>query len=588
MARLVGISLAVGVASAFGQVPLRRVAEIPRHGRIEKLLVADSDRDGLEELIFRVRAAWNHRVEVVEYRPVNSYVLERTYRSVYPYPESIVLGNFWPFDIGDIDRDGKADMVGNARYDSGSGSRLAMCVFESRDSWSYPDSLVWWTPSRNSATAGTHPVRYADLDQDSALDIISPWIGEVCSTAIFENVGDDRESLVCTVSRGWGEAGWTVDDYDQNGRMDYTFKWGWHTYIGECTGDNSYALVCSVYTPTDCIYDRFDGRDVDHNGRPEFFAVNAVPAGMRWRLALLQFEAVAEHQYACDTVDTASSLFEFFGGSLCADIDADGLDEIVWACGNRVLVLKPTGPHQYEKVYVADNAPNVLAYCNAADFNGNGYKEIFVAGDSMGISVFEVEAVRVLYPNRIAGLVGGDTCRIRWRIIAPPHCDSVSLFLKTDTVVPEGERFWRLDTIVTGLAPSESSYLWFVPDTVLNWAKVLAIAYGPGWQFDESDTFFSIRRTGLAEERPAPSLSWALSVRPNPASRNAVVSYVVPCPADIRLGLYNAGGRLVRELVSGERAPGRYEVNVSLPAGIYFCRLESPDQAQSRKVVLGK
>jgi len=66
------------------------------------------------------------------------------------------------------------------------------------------------------------------------------------------------------------------------------------------------------------------------------------------------------------------------------------------------------------------------------------------------------------------------------------------------------------------------------------------------------------------------------------------VSYVVPCPAVVRLGFYDVGGRLVRELVSGERAPGRYEVNVSLPAGIYFCRLDAPGISDATKAVLLK
>ncbi|MBM3315902.1 hypothetical protein FJY71_08735 [candidate division WOR-3 bacterium] len=57
---------------------------------------------------------------------------------------------------------------------------------------------------------------------------------------------------------------------------------------------------------------------------------------------------------------------------------------------------------------------------------------------------------------------------------------------------------------------------------------------------------------------------------------------------DERLGLYDVGGRLVQELASEERAPGRYEVSVGLPAGIYFCRLEALSFRDSRKLTISR
>ena len=214
---------------------------------------------------------------------------------------------------------------------------------------------------------------------------------------------------------------------------------------------------------------------------------------------------------------------------------------------------------------------------------------MFVGGSGK-ISVFEVEPVRIMYPYNREVLVAGDTCLIRWRIYTPPRCDSVSLFLKTDTTIYPGERFWRLDTIATGLAPTESSYSWVVPDTQIAWVKVLAIAYGPGWQYDESDSASSIIRSGVEDQSSILVRDWALSVSPNPAVGRATVRWDIPRKASVRVCLYGPDGRIAKGLMSGEVGPGRYAAEVStsdaLPPGVYFCTLNAENQRFSRKVVL--
>jgi hypothetical protein len=118
----------------------------------------------------------------------------------------------------------------------------------------------------------------------------------------------------------------------------------------------------------------------------------------------------------------------------------------------------------------------------------------------------------------------------------------------------------------------------------------VAIAYGPGWQYDESDSAFAIAPPGVAEMPHVRVSDWALTISPNPAPGRVVIGYDIPRRASVRLGLYDAGGRLMQDLVSGEVEPGRYEVPLSrkeaLPAGVYFVRLESGDKRLSRKVVL--
>ena len=574
---------------------LKRIAFVPT-GSYAYGCVVDSDHNGMPEYIFQTD--WDptinaYVVNYLECRPVNKYELVKSDTGVYPPPPGrIVSGNFWPADAGDIDRDGLTDLVGDLYYaDSAGNEKTAVCTIESPDSSSYPDSVVWWSPlpwSQGSAA----PVQYADMDRDGRREIVQGWGWQ--GTMVFENSGDNRETLVYSGLPVSGS--YAISDFDQNGKTDYAgCQWDF-VFVSECIGDNQYAQVCSLATGRINCCQLWTGDDIDRNGKPEFFASFVEPVGSRDTLCLYLFEALAEHEYTYYQIDTLVIPVSWAGTSLCADLDGDGVEEVVWSAGTRVMILKATGPHEFERVSTWLNDIGVYAVCNAGDMNGNGYNELLVGGPlaggggAMRTAFLEVEAVRILSPDTVSELRPGDSCVIRWRIYAPPRCDSVSLFLKSDTTIYPGERFWRLDTIATGLAPTESSYSWVVPDTQLAWAKVLAIAYGPGWQYDESDSAFSILPPGVAEQKQVLIRNWSLTVAPNPASDRATVSYDVPCKAAIRLALYDAAGQMVGQLASGDIEPGRYAAEVrtsaALPPGVYFCTLDNGEKRTSRKVVL--
>jgi len=123
------------------------------------------------------------------------------------------------------------------------------------------------------------------------------------------------------------------------------------------------------------------------------------------------------------------------------------------------------------------------------------------------------------------------------------------------------------------------------------------------WQFDISDSAITFTGGGVAEGNHYVPVQWSLSVSPNPARGAFTVRYDVPgkwgqsqplrsqteVQSPFSLGVYDAGGRLVRSLAEGDVAPGRYEVSLpagTLPAGVYFCTLSADNKRFSRKVVL--
>jgi hypothetical protein len=286
--------LVLAISLTHARMQLRYNACLPYGPETRSFVLTDSDHDGLGEFCY---TAWSDMFHpfwaIAEYRPVDRYEIVQADTGIYPYPSSLLLGNFVPHDVADLDRDGKTELVGEVfSYDTITPApRKDVCTVESRDSLSLPDTLTWhYADTYDPNGIGNRHV--TDLDQDSVLEITTTW--DPAAIAIFENVGDDQDSLVFYHSspyyyakpRTWG-------DFDQNGKMELVADAYGAEHIFECTGDNQYAEVCSLGPVRTNQNDWFTGRDADRNGKPEFFVVYGDGWNKVW---LYMFEAVAEHQ----------------------------------------------------------------------------------------------------------------------------------------------------------------------------------------------------------------------------------------------------------------------------------------------------
>ena len=82
--------------------------------------------------------------------------------------------------------------------------------------------------------------------------------------------------------------------------------------------------------------------------------------------------------------------------------------------------------------------------------------------------------------------------------------------------------------------------------------------------------------------------------QPNPFNHRTTIRYQVNMAGLTRVNIYDATGRLVRQLARNNLEPGTYTAtwdardnrNRNSPEGIYFVRLESPNYQESRKLVL--
>jgi hypothetical protein len=575
-------------------VAMRRVAQIPSGpcatGRV---VCCDSDHDSLPELIFSFSGAnsWNpFRVEFWESQGWNRFRLVYADTGTLPgqYPGGITAGNSVPWAAGDLDGDGLTDLVcTNYFYDPETSFDVVMTL-ESPDRHSYPSVLSWYYGSLGYASGSGLPAHIApDLDHDGRNEIIG-WLYGL-GKCIWENIGNDSNVLVWN-SDSICLGGTALGDFGGNGRWEFAVSEP--VEVWECTSEDQYEMVYREEPyPPGWGPDVFMTNDIDGDGRSEFY-VGYFNYSLR-RMYLCMYEDEIDgssHQFNRTMVDSLT----WFGGdddgraSTGGDVDGDGVDECIWTTYDSVRVYKAFGNNDLRKVWewARDSGSNIHAFISEVyDVNNDGYNELLLSvGHETGqVLVYEVDAVDLISPNSGTHNVG-DTVTIRVATHVPPRCDSLSLFLRCDSL-------WRLDTIATGLPANTDRYRWVVPSSVPDTGRIVVMAYGPGHQWDMSDSVITFIGGGVAEGTHSVPLQWSLSVSPNPARGPFSVRYDVARQSHVSVGVYDAGGRLVRSLSDAEVSPGRYEARIPsgvLPAGIYFLRLDTPGFRDVKKAVVAR
>jgi hypothetical protein len=83
---------------------------------------------------------------------------------------------------------------------------------------------------------------------------------------------------------------------------------------------------------------------------------------------------------------------------------------------------------------------------------------------------------------------------------------------------------------------------------------------------------------------------------PNPFNPSTIIRYEIAQASPVSIRIYDASGSRVRDLYSGHRTPGVYEVGWDarndagqfVASGIYFCRFEAGQTIETRKMLLLK
>jgi Secretion system C-terminal sorting domain/FG-GAP-like repeat len=574
----------------FSQFYLKEVAHI-NAGTIGSgagyILCSDTDNNGLNELIFKRNQNGYITLQDWEYRPINHYELVWYAEGGQPPQGEILVGNFAPNDIGDIDRDSLPDLVGLNLEDTNPLNKTTWFLSstqESPDSISYPESLSWYYRCAIQDNGSSYYFT-DDLDGDGRKEIMKAVPSLELGHTIWENTGNNQNQVVwnCTtrVADGFNYA---FGDFDLDGKKEFiTAGLGssGRVSVFENTGPDSYELIYqdTVHLPNGS--DVFSGNDLDGDGKPEFLVSFAQNAGL-FDFYLYMWETTGNNTYERTLISTLSASDYWSRRSKCGDIDGDGIEEIVWSIGSKVEIYKATGNNQFQWLWEWVHPYVACSEVNIYDMNQNGYNEIVITGwDDTWL--YEIEAVRLIRPNGGQNYLPGDSVLIKWRKFTPPRCDSFSLSYTTDN----GQTYLP---ILNSISSTESTYYWIVPNTPSESCRVKVTAYGPGTQFDESDALFTIQPLGL-EETSLDIQPLKLEIKPNPFKTQTAIRLNHPANKPMTIKIYNSSGVLVRTLTINQKQSaifwnGKNEQGRASPNGIYLLKIESDDLKSIEKLII--
>jgi len=134
-------------------------------------------------------------------------------------------------------------------------------------------------------------------------------------------------------------------------------------------------------------------------------------------------------------------------------------------------------------------------------------------------------------------------------------------------------------------------------DTLYHWRVQGFDSYpdGSGWSLEPMSFYYMpIGAAGLEDESGLPRVTRLAQIRPNPSFGSMSVGFDLVNPSNVRLELFDLGGRLVREVVDRRYGAGRHrmlcdlrdDAGRRLPAGIYWLRFTAGTTHDARRVIV--
>jgi len=150
---------------------------------------------------------------------------------------------------------------------------------------------------------------------------------------------------------------------------------------------------------------------------------------------------------------------------------------------------------------------------------------------------------------------------------------------------------YQVNNEIEGLNPNQ-----FYPDVATDGTNIIFTWQDPRWQkgYDIAAKVVEWNFAAVDEIETFTESIRLLPNIPNPFSKSTTIRYSVDKTQEVKIGIYDITGREVCTLVNGKVGTGVHQLTWNgssfrgdeVPTGIYFCRLESGNKVQSRKMVL--
>ena len=164
-----------------------------------------------------------------------------------------------------------------------------------------------------------------------------------------------------------------------------------------------------------------------------------------------------------------------------------------------------------------------------------------------------------------------------------------ALFLLAMTAVSQDTRI-RSFSFDTGFSVSNASNTQLratVSEAIVGIMNGSAFAIGSGFLVD---SLVGRITTKVIEEGTIPRAYTLLQNFPNPFNPTTTIRFDLPRAAEVSLKVYDMLGREIATLERGHLKAGYYQVqwNANVASGIYFCRLQTEEFTDTKKMILLK
>ncbi len=142
----------------------------------------------------------------------------------------------------------------------------------------------------------------------------------------------------------------------------------------------------------------------------------------------------------------------------------------------------------------------------------------------------------------------------------------------------------------------DSPFLIRISETAQEHTATIDVSFSTSYDRTFSTSFeFPVQEQNAVDD-VSPATVFKLSNTPNPFNPQTVIHYSIPEQNHTQLAVFNAKGQRVRTLVNEVKSQGEYHIawdgtddrGNTLSSGIYFCRLESGNLTQTRKLMMLK
>ena len=269
---------------------------------------------------------------IIELQSDSTFVLQK----IYPKKDSIVN----VLAKTDVNKNGLFEL----NFDKAGGQLFYN--YESKIKESYPDSLKFkyrmWQEG-----GGISSETFLDLDNDGFSDVVYvgddtlPPHGHKIYVAEYDPVLHNFVRKFRYSPSEWRVSGFSVGDFDGDGYKEFaTGSIDGDVYVFENQGNDAYDMIFSDTISTPNAYLTCATNDIDHNSKIEFFLGGSSYYNGVGGTKVYWFEADGDNHYqkkytfflsGTDVLGT-TELYSY-------DVNADGIDDLVFAFAGSVVIL---------------------------------------------------------------------------------------------------------------------------------------------------------------------------------------------------------------------------------------------------------